>query len=415
MSEQFFDVVIVGSGMAGSALAASLAGSDLSVAVIEAQPIKPGWPDMGSDVNGFDLRVSALTAASQALLDRLGAWSLITSQRVSPYNKMRVWDGDGTGAIGFDAADIHHNELGHIVENRIIVAALLQRLQLAPNVALLNPVKVESMTRIQGESGEQKGYQLKLDSGLSINTGLVVGADGAMSRVRSWADFKTREWDYGHHGLVATIETENGHQQTAWQRFMTSGPLALLPLTPSHSDSDLLAIDRFASIVWSTQPEHAEELLALDDEAFCERLTQASEARLGKIKSVSRRVAFPLRQRHAIDYVQPHVALIADAAHTIHPLAGQGINIGFHDVEVLSEELLRAKAKGVAVGDMAALTRYQRRCKGTNLAMMATMQGFKELFGHEALPIRWLRNEGMKRLNSMNFAKNWLIKQAMGL
>lgn len=413
MSEQFFDVVIVGSGMAGSALAASLAGSDLSVAVIEAQPIKHGWPEMRDDVNGFDLRVSALTAASQALLDRLGAWSLITTQRVSPYNKMKVWDGDGTGSIGFDAADIHRGELGHIVENRLIVAALLQRLQLAPNVALLNPVKVESMERIQSESGDQAGYELKLDSGLSITTGLVVGADGAMSRVRKWADLKTREWDYGHHGLVATIETENGHQNTAWQNFLPTGPLALLPLTPSNSDD--LTADRFASIVWSTEPEQAEELLALDDEAFCERLTQASEARLGKIKRASKRVAFPLRQRHAIDYVKPNVALIADAAHTIHPLAGQGINIGFHDVEVLSEELLRAKAKGIALGDMRTLTRYQRRCKGTNLAMMATMQGFKELFGETALPVRWIRNEGMKRLNKMNFAKNWLIKQAMGL
>jgi 2-octaprenylphenol hydroxylase len=438
---EYFDLVIVGSGIAGSALAVALAGTDLRVAIVEAQNISAGWPEQTDSVTGFDLRVSALTAASQAFLTELGVWSMIASRRLSPYQKMTVWDADGTGEIHFDAADLHQPALGHIVENRLIVAALLQKVQLAANVVLLNPAKVEAMFELRRSGFNRSGfnssgfnssgfnsselnsseprsstktscYELTLDNGVVLNAGLVVGADGAMSRIREWAGFKTREWDYGHQALVATIETTQGHQSTAWQRFMPEGPLALLPLTSSSQD---MLKDRFCSIVWSTEPDQAQSLLALDDESFCQHLTKASESRLGDVISVSRRMSFPLRQRHAIDYVKPGVVLIADAAHTIHPLAGQGINIGLHDVNVLAEELIRATQRNLGVGSMQVLGRYQRRCKARNLGMMATMEGFKRLFADRAVPVRWLRNEGMNRLNKMGLAKQWIIKRAMGL
>jgi 2-octaprenylphenol hydroxylase len=241
-----------------------------------------------------------------------------------------------------------------------------------------------------------------------VRTTLVVGADGANSFVRQTLGFKTREWDYHHHAIVCTVETEKPHQHTAWQRFMTSGPVALLPLTANDNA-------HFCSIVWSVIPQEAERLMQLSDIEFAAALTQATEACLGKVLGSSQRFSFPLRQRHAVDYVQEGVALVADAAHTIHPLAGQGINLGLQDVRVLAEELLRAKALQQGLGDMQVLSRYQRRRKTDNLMMMAVMEGFQRLFGQSSLLLRWVRNRGMAEVARHPVLKKQLIKQAMGL
>lgn len=400
MTTENFDLVIVGGGIAGSALALALANSDIRIALIEAQT--PNLqPPCETDINGFDLRVSALTHASQALLERLGVWQKISDARLAPYQFMQVWDAEGTGNIQFDASELHQLQLGHIVENRLLVASLQQKLQLAANVVNLAPCKVEELTPVDG------GHQLSLDNGLTLQAELVVGADGALSRVRQWAGLDTREWDYGHHALVATVKTQKPHRDTAWQRFQDTGPLAFLPLASEDKD--------YCSIVWSTLPEHAEQLLAMDDEAFCQALGEAFEYQLGEVVAVSKRVAFPLRQRHAIDYVKPGLALVADAAHTIHPLAGQGINLGLLDVDVLAQEVLRARQRGIGLGELSVLKRYQRRRKLNNLAMMALMDGFKRLFAEPALPLRFLRNEGMRQLNQLKPIKHLIMKQAMGL
>jgi 2-octaprenylphenol hydroxylase len=408
-----FDLVIVGSGIAGSALACALGDSPLRIAVIEAQALPTAWPSTAADIHTYDARVSALTPASREFLNTIAVWSLIEKARLSPYSRMHVWDAEGTGSIDFNAADVGQPALGHIVENRITIAALLSRLASCSNISVLDAVSLQSL-----QTGSQTGhaepayrYQLALDNGQCLRARLVVGADGANSLIRRLGDFKTREWDYGHLAIVSTVETEKPHQATAWQRFLPQGPLAFLPLSVADSGN----AQRFSSIVWSAETAYGEELMALSDEAFCKALGEAFEWRLGAIRQIARRSAFPLRQRHAISYVKPGLALVADAAHTIHPLAGQGINLGLQDVKVLAEELLRACQRGQDIGSLDILNRYQRRRKGDNLAMMAVMEGFKRLFAEPALPVRWLRNTGMRELNAQPLLKRQIIKQAMGL
>ena len=220
--------------------------------------------------------------------------------------------------------------------------------------------------------------------------------------------FHSREWDYGHRAIVATVEVAHTHEETAWQRFLPSGPLALLPLPGADGH-------HYCSIVWSMQEHLVDDVLALEDQAFCAALEAACEARLGAVLGSSRRFAHPLRQRHAVDYVQAGVALVADAAHTIHPLAGQGINLGLQDVAVLAEEIVAGRACGVSVGQLELLRRYQRRRKSENLMMMTAMDGFKRLFEQQSLPLRWLRNVGMRKVDQLLPLKQQLMRHAMGL
>jgi 2-polyprenylphenol 6-hydroxylase len=400
---QHFDVVIIGAGIAGSALALALAGNGLDIAVVEARPLEmPDLPEERS-IGDFDSRVSALTPRSQALLESMGSWSAISRYRCAAYQHMTVWDAEGTGHIQFDSAEVAAPALGYIVENRVIVHALLERVTAQKDVTVFDGVGLASCER-----DEDSIVHVVLDDGEELHTELLVAADGAMSRVRDLMEFPTREWDYGHQGIVATVAFERSHEDTAWQRFLPTGPLALLPLPSSESQ-------HFCSIVWSAQEELAEELMGLEDEEFCSELERASESRLGKVLGVSRRGAFPLRQRHAIDYVQPAVALVGDAAHTIHPLAGQGINLGLQDVAALADEILKGQEKGVSPGQLALLKRYQRRRKGENLLMMGAMDGFKRLFEEPALPVRWLRNVGLRGVNQMAPVKHQLMRHAMGI
>tara|TARA_R110002110_G_scaffold205066_7_gene416930 strand:- start:52880 stop:54133 length:1254 start_codon:yes stop_codon:yes gene_type:complete len=400
---QRYDVVVVGAGIAGSALATALSGRGLSIAVIEAR--EPGGAQLPQrlDVHSFDARVSALTPRSCALLERLGAWQEIERNRYCRYDHMTVWDAEGTGEIEFDARELNASILGTIVENRVITRALLGTMAVATDVTLLCPASLSScVTQADGD------MLVTLADGSALQSSLVVAADGALSAVRTMMGFRTREWDYGHQGIVATVQTEHAHQSTAWQRFIRTGPLALLPL-PGDAEH------HFCSIVWSAQDAAADDLMALDDSAFCAALERASEARLGAVVAASKRFAFPLRQRHAVDYVQPGVALVADAAHTIHPLAGQGINLGLQDIDVLAQEVASAAQRGLNIGDLATLHRYQRRRKGENLAMMAAMDGFKRLFEQQSLPLRWLRNAGMRGVGQIAPLKQRLMKHAMGL
>lgn len=397
------DVAIVGAGIAGSALALALSGHGLSVALVEAQPLAPGQLPTGLELEDFDPRVVALNPRSRGLLEQWGAWQGVADYRSCAYRHMTVWDADGTGAIDFDCSDVGAAALGHIVENRALVRSLLTRLQGCADVRLLAPERLRACAR------EATGAMLlELESGARLRAGLVVAADGALSRVRELLDFRTREWDYGHHAIVATVQVEHAHGATAWQRFLPTGPLAFLPLPGS-------AGAHYCSLVWSIDSARVEGLMELDEPAFCLALGRAFEQRLGRVLACSRRYAFPLRQRHALDYVQPGAALVADAAHTIHPLAGQGINLGLQDVAVLAEELLRARQRGEVAGSLAVLKRYQRRRKGENLAMMAAMDGFKRLFEQPALPLRWLRNAGMRGVDRARPLKQRLMQQAMGV
>lgn len=399
-----FDVVIIGAGIAGLALANALDNTGLKVAVIEATAFRHELPELEQTLENYDARVCALSLGSIQFLQDLGAWPAIQAKRSQYFDRMHVWDGEGTGHIQFDSTEVNASELGYIVENRIVVHALLENLALSSNVKLLDNTQIEGIQAITEKEGVKQNLLLR---DKNILARLVVGADGARSFIRQYYGFKTREWDYGHHAIVCTVETEFPHDTTAWQRFMQTGPIAFLPLASDNQ--------RLCSVVWSAETAFAEQVMAMDDTTFCQALSEHTEFRLGRVQAASNRFAIPLRQRHAIDYVQQGVALVADAAHTIHPLAGLGINMGLQDVKVLSDVLIRAKKRGAHLNETYILSRYQRRRKGENLLVMAAMEGFKRLFEQPALPILWLRNRGMSTVNQMGLLKRQIIKQVMGL
>ncbi|WP_213878264.1 2-octaprenyl-3-methyl-6-methoxy-1,4-benzoquinol hydroxylase [Pseudomonas sp. dw_358] len=392
------DLLIVGAGMVGSALALALRDSGLEVVLLDGGPlsVKPFAPS-----SPFDPRVSALSMASQRMLERLGVWAGIVARRASPYAQMKVWDGSGTGHIQFAAGSVHAETLGHIVENRVVQDALLERLH-ESSIGLLANARLEQMRR----SGDD--WLLSLSDGRSLRAPVVVAADGANSAVRRLTGTATREWNYLHHAIVASVRCSAPNQGTAWQRFTDDGPLAFLPLL---RDGD----QQWCSIVWSTTPAQAERLMKLDDPSFCSALGQAFEGRLGEVLHSDPRVCVPLRQRHAKRYVAEGLALIGDAAHTIHPLAGQGVNLGLLDAAVLAEELAAAHQRGERLADVRVLSRYERRRMPHNLALMAAMQGFERLFQDDRLPVRWLRNSGLKWVEQMPEAKALFVRQALGL
>jgi 2-polyprenylphenol 6-hydroxylase len=395
------DVIIVGAGMVGSALALALQHSGLRVMLLDGSPLSVKPFDQAA---AFEPRVSALSAASQRILERLNVWPGIAARRTSPYAEMRVWDGSGTGQVHFSAASVHAEVLGHIVENRVVQDALLDALY-DVDLGILPSARLEQLRR----SGDD--WLLTLTDGRQLRAPLLVAADGANSAVRRLAGCATREWDYLHHAIVTSVRCAKPHQQTAWQRFTDDGPLAFLPLAGRGSDT----AEHWCSIVWSVIPSEAERLMALDEADFRYALGKAFEWRLGEVLEVDPRHSIPLRQRHAKRYVEPGLALIGDAAHTIHPLAGQGVNLGFLDAAVLAEVLMHALARGENPADIRVLSRYERRRMPHNLAMMAAMEGFERLFQADPLPLRWLRNSGLNLVDGLNEGKALLVRQALGL
>ena len=383
--------------MVGSALALALQGSGLDILVLDGGPlsVKPFDPQ-----SSFEPRVSALSAASQRILQRLDVWDGIAARRISPYGHMHVWDGSGTGQIHFSASSVHADVLGHNVENRVVQDALLDRLH-DSDIGLLGDARLEQMRH----SGDD--WLLTLADGRQLRAPLVVAADGANSAVRRLTGTPTREWDYMHRAIVTSVRCADSHKQTAWQRFTDDGPLAFLPLERGD--------EHWCSIVWSVTPKQAERLMLLDDEGFCRALEQAFEGRLGQVLAADARLCVPLRQRHAKRYVAKGLALIGDAAHTIHPLAGQGVNLGFLDAAVLAEVLRHADERGENLSDARVLSRYERRRMPHNLALMAAMEGFERLFQDDRLPLRWLRNTGLKVINQMPEAKALFVREALGL
>jgi 2-octaprenylphenol hydroxylase len=388
-----YDVVIVGGGMVGAAFACTLANTNLRVALIEGKPPDLQWPKAQ-----YDLRTSALSRASQRILESLEVWPLIEAMRVSPYTDMHVWDSSGNGVIHFDCADIGEPSLGHIVENGVIVAALYQRLAAIDNVSLLCPATPRALSR-----GLHR-YTLTTDQGQTLQADLVVAADGARSWVRQAAGIEVHTQDYQQTAVVTNVKTAEHHRYTAWQVFLPTGPLAFLPLNEGYS-----------SIVWSTSPEQAQELLEMNDTDFKAALEKAFNSTLGEITELSERGTFPLRSLHAKQYVKPGLALIGDAAHTIHPLAGQGVNLGFADAACLAEVVLDALHEGKSIGAYPILRRYERWRKGDNLSMLTAMSTFKTVFGSQSPLVRFGRNFGVNLTNRITPAKNVLIRHAMGL
>lgn len=395
-----FDIIVVGAGMAGLAFAGAMASSGVSLAVID--NAFPEAPDAFAP--GFDLRVSALTHASENLLRNIGAWDYMGQLRVSPYQHMKVWDGDGTGGIEFHADEAGVSHLGHLVENRVTTWGLWQALQRHANVTFIR----EGLRHLDTSA---EFPRITLTSGRQLTSTLVIGADGARSQVREQAGLDVRAWPYGQKAIVTTLHCEQPHGNTAWQVFTRSGPLALLPLREHSADAN----SHVCSIVWSQEDAEAERLLALPEAEFCKALAQAFEHRLGSVSLLDRRVVFPLRQQYAKHYVAPGVALIGDAAHTIHPLAGQGINLGFMDAATLAEVLGDGLAQGLPLSEYSLLRRYQRRRQPPNLAMMAAMETFKRLFGPSVWALHVLRNWGMSQVDRHTLVKHQIVDRALGL
>ena len=388
-----YDVVIVGAGMVGAALACMLDDSGLRVAVIEARPPQTHWPE-----GSVDLRVSAITAASRQIFSALGAWERMRAFGVSPFQEMQVWDAAGDGAVHFEAADIGAPYLGHIIENRVIQVALLAGIEQSAAVTLICPAAITALQQ------EGQAVRLSLADGRSLTTALVIGADGGNSRLRQLAGISTHGWSYDQQAVVAIVTTRLGHGETAWQRFLPEGPLAFLPLRDGRS-----------AIVWSVSPAHARELLAMEAGVFCRALGAAFDRRLGEVLETGARAAFPLRLQHTERYIGHRLALVGDAAHMIHPLAGQGVNLGLLDAAALAEVLQDALAKGRDYFTSPVLRRYERWRKGDNLLTMLAMDGFKRCFSTDFPPLRMLRNTGLRLVDATPPLKHRLIRQAMGM
>ncbi|HAZ3903556.1 TPA: FAD-dependent 2-octaprenylphenol hydroxylase [Escherichia coli] len=391
---QSVDVAIVGGGMVGLAVACGLQGSGLRVAVLEQRVPEPLAADAPPQ-----LRVSAINAASEKLLTRLGVWQDILSRRASCYHGMEVWDKDSFGHISFDDQSMGYNHLGHIVENSVIHYALWNKAQQSSDITLLAPAELQQVAW-----GENETF-LTLKDGSMLTARLVIGADGANSWLRNKADIPLTFWDYQHHALVATIRTEEPHDAVARQVFHGEGILAFLPLSDPH----------LCSIVWSLSPEEAQRMQQASEDEFNRALNIAFDNRLGLCKVESERQVFPLTGRYARQFAAHRLALVGDAAHTIHPLAGQGVNLGFMDAAELIAELKRLHRQGKDIGQYIYLRRYERSRKHSAALMLAGMQGFRDLFSGANLAKKLLRDIGLKLADTLPGVKPQLIRQAMGL
>ncbi|AIW17820.1 FAD-dependent 2-octaprenylphenol hydroxylase [Vibrio coralliilyticus] len=390
---QSVDIAIVGGGMVGLALAAAFKDTDLRIAVIESRVPDSELADLP------DVRVSALSRSSENILRNLGAWNGIVERRAAPYSAMEVWEQDSFARIEFDAQKLAQPDLGHIVENRVIQLSLLEQVKKQSNVSLFMPAQCCSMA-----VGESEAW-LTLDNGHALTAKLVVGADGANSWVRKQQDIPLTHWDYGHSAVVANIWTAETHDRVARQIFTPQGPLAFLPMGESN----------MSSIVWSTEPNRAESLVSMSDEEFNKSLTAEFDARLGLCEVVGQRFAFPLKMRYARDFAVERVALVGDAAHTIHPLAGQGVNLGLLDAASLAQEVMTLWRKGEDIGTKRNLRSYERWRKSEAAKMIAAMQGFKDLFAGDNPAKKLARGIGMALVGQLPGAKDEIMKRALGL
>ena len=352
------DVAVAGGGVVGAACALALARAGLQAALVEARPA-PRWL-----AERPDLRVFALAPDNAALLDALGVWPQVVRARAQPYRKMRVWDAGGGDELAFDAATLARDELGWIVENGLLVDRLWAALVAAG-------VQVHCPARVQGMEQDEAGVRLQLDDGTRLEARVAVAADGGASELRRLAGLDVDAHDYGQRGVVAFIETADPHQETAWQRFLPTGPLALLPFTQGRS-----------SIVWTLPEAEAARVLALDDAAFAVALTDASAARLGRAVPVSARAAFPLRRQLVRQQVAGRVLVLGDAAHVVHPLAGQGVNLGLRDVAALRAEVESAQARRVDWASAHRLQRWARRRRSDNTVSAYAFEGINRLYSN---------------------------------
>jgi 2-octaprenylphenol hydroxylase len=395
-----FEIVIAGAGMTGLTLAAVLVQGryreQMNITVVDAGK-RPKF-DIAGDVA---LRVSAISSGSAAMLATIGAWQSIENRRACPYRDMRVWDSggfaDGPETLRFEAAEFAVPELGFIVENVLIQHALLEKLDASKlAVGFERPIQSLALT------GDR--YEVQIAGGRSVKADLLVAADGANSFVRRSAGISVDAWKYAQSAFVTHLRPEKSHRHTAWQRFLRSGPVALLPLA-----------DGRVSVVWSTTPEQAEEAIAASDDELAEMLGEATDFVLGELMPDGPRGAFPLKAQNASEYASPGLALIGDAAHAVHPLAGQGVNLGFADAAKLAGVIEESIGRGEHPGDLPIVRRYERARKGANKTMLYFIDSLNRLFASESSSIAKIRGSGMRLFNAGGPIRERAVYVALGL
>lgn len=383
-----YDVTIVGAGIVGLTLALALAKRKFKVLVLEKNT------SIENVIAQSKGRVSSINLASEAIFTSLGVWPRM-QLRASRFEQIRVFEPTQTYELQFDSALIEKPYLGCIVDHPLILHVLSDAL-------LQHSVEIRYQSVIQSLTLEKEKANVTLETDEMIKSDLIVGADGMHSKLRDLAGITIHQRDYHQAALVTQVHTEKPHQKTAWQCFRPTGPLAFLPLKDAHH----------CSIVWSTSIEEATRLQELPDEAFSQRLKKAFENRLGDIQVQTSRIQFPLKMRYAKECVKPCFALVGDAIHTIHPLAGQGLNLGLLDAACLAEVIAETENN---IGDYAVLRRYARWRKTHHLASIAAMEIFKRGFAVSTFPLPWIRERCMQKFDQTTFLKRWCINFATGL
>eukprot|EP01135_Chromosphaera_perkinsii_P001280 Nk52_evm7s164 gene=Nk52_evmTU7s164 len=440
------DIAIVGSGMVGSALACAIGSSslakDLKIAVLEAAPNGPSMEKIGDK---FSNRVSSITPGNKSFLRDIGAWDHIENFRCHKYSNMQIWDSCGNGSISFSADDVGKEAIAYMVENVVMQAALLKVINEKEVCTMMYNSQIEKISiSAAQQAGQVPPVEILLKDGTEIKTRLLVGSDGANSFVRKSVGIQSTQWPYGQSGVVATLKVDADFEnQTAWQRFLPTGPIALLPLS-----------DEYSSLVWSTHPELAKELVKMDEVEFVDALNRAFTDPLDKyadlvncfnvdnfekinLSALDRSVlnamqtssfksnvpvvvsvdsksrgAFPLGLTHALDYIAPRIALVGDAAHRIHPLAGQGVNLGLGDARVLAENILRGIRLGQDPGSISILQDYESARKKAVIPVMASCDLLKRLFSNTIGPLAFARNFGLQATNALGPLKKQIIALA---
>ncbi|MCL1118990.1 FAD-dependent monooxygenase [Shewanella seohaensis] len=389
---QRFDVILVGGGMVGAATAIGLAKQGLQVAVIESFA-----PEAYSPEQALDVRVSAISVASEQLLEQLGALDSLLNMRNVPYLGLETWELDGC-ITQFHSSQIGASHLGHIVENRLVQLALWEQMQQWDAIKLFCPERVATFSRLTD------GVSVHLQSGIQLEAKLLIGADGANSQVRQWAGIGISGWDYAQSAMLINIQTAQGQQDVTWQQFTPNGPRSLLPLPGNH-----------ASLVWYDDANRIKQLMQLNHKQLADQIRQHFPARLDSDFTVEAKGSFALTRRHANAYFKPNVVILGDAAHTINPLAGQGVNLGFKDVEALLTVIKTALTEDKPWWSTEVLNAYQAKRYRDNQLMMTTMDVFYAGFSNDILPLKLLRNGALKLANINSPIKRTVLKYAMGL
>ncbi|MEX5411017.1 3-demethoxyubiquinol 3-hydroxylase [Atlantibacter hermannii] len=391
MANQPTEVAVIGAGMVGAAIALGLAQNGFQVSVIEHAP--PAEFDPASPP---DVRISAISAASVALLKQLGVWDDILGMRAHAWRRLETWEWEASH-VAFDASELKLPELGFMVENQVLQRALWAALAQHPCVTLYCPAALTQMHR------HNDVHELTFEDGSLLEAKLVIGADGANSRIREWAGIGIHAWNYQQSCLLMSVRCESDPGDSTWQQFTPDGPRAFLPL-----------YDHWASLVWYDKPARIRQLQSMSMEQLGREIALHFPRRVGNVTSHACG-AFQLTRRHALRYAQPGLALVGDAAHTIHPLAGQGVNLGYRDVDALLDVLVRARSHGEPWASYEILRRYQMRRQGDNFLMQSGMDLFYAGFSNDLPPVKLLRNLGLMAAERAGVLKRQALKYALGL